>query len=92
MVYFSIDIHFDTIEGDGFIRKPQISVFDTTFSGAVNQIRDIVSNNARSQISFAYVWYIGRDDAKNNEILYSNYYNGKNFIAMINKALGEELL
>lgn len=92
MVYFSIDIHFETIEGDGFIRKPQISVYDTTFIGAVNQIRDIISNNARSQISFAYVWYIGRIGVGENEILSSNYYNGKNFIPMINKVLGEELL
>lgn len=91
MVYFCIDVHFDTIEGNGF-RKPQISVYDTTFSGAVNQIRDIVSNNACSQISFAYVWYIGRTDATNNEILSSNYYNGKNFISMINNTLGEGLL
>lgn len=91
MIYFSIDIHFDTIEYNGF-RKPQISVYDTTFSGAVNQIRDIVSNNARSQISFAYVWYIGRTDARNNEILSYNYYNGKNFIHMINNTLGDGLL
>lgn len=89
MVYFSIDIHIDTFEGDGFIRKPQISVFDTTFLGAVNQIRDVVSNNARSQISFAYVWYMGKKGVYDNEILSYNYYNGKNFIAMINKVLGE---
>ena len=92
MVYFSIDIHIDTFEGDGFICKPVINVHDTTFRGAVNQIRDIISYNARSQISYAYVWYMGRNMKKNNETLSYNFYNGEDFIAMIKKTLGEELL
>ena len=92
MVYFSVDVHFDTIEGDGFLCKPQIVVYDTTFNGAVNQIRDIVSYKARSQISYAYVWYMGRNNIGNNEILYYKYYNMEDFISMIKDVLGEELL
>lgn len=92
MVYFSIDIHIDTFEGDGFICKPVISIYDTTFRGVVNQLRDIISYNARSQISYAYVWYMGRNREGNNETLSYKYYNGEDFIAMIKKALGEEFL
>jgi hypothetical protein len=92
MVYFNIDIHFDTIDSDDIIRKPVINVFDTTLRGAVNQIRCIVSSNARSQISFAEVWYMGKTDVIWSEALSFKSYKGKDFIAMINKALGEELL
>lgn len=92
MVYFGIDIRFDTFEGDGFICNPVISVYDTTFRGAVNQIRNIMSYNARSQISYAYVWYMGRNEVGKSEILSYNCYDGKNFIAMIKNTLGEDLI
>jgi hypothetical protein len=92
MIYFSIDIHFNTIDSDDVIRKPEISVYDTSFLGAVNQIKYIVSKNARSQIDFADVWYMGKTDVTYSEVLSYKSYKAKDFIAMINKVLGEELL
>ena len=92
MTYFSIDIHFNTIDSDDVILKPEISVYDTTFRGAVNQIKYIVSSKARSQISFADVWYMGKTDEIHSQVLSYKSYKGKDFIAMIYKALGEELL
>lgn len=91
MVYFSIDIRFDTIKDDSFIFKPELNVYSTTFLGAVNQIRNIIII-ARSQISCANVWYMGQNGEKECKVLYSKSYNKRDFIAMINKALGEEFL
>ena len=92
MVYFSIDIRFETIDSDDVIHKPEISVWDTTLRGAVNQIRYVVSASALPKISSAYVWYMGKSDVGKSEILSSNCYNGEDFIAMIKKTLGEDLI
>jgi len=94
MVYFSIDIRFETIDSDDVIsnRKPEISVYDTAFRGAVNQIRYVVSASALPKIISADVWYFGKSDVGDGEILSFKYYNGEDFIAMIKKTLGEDLI
>jgi hypothetical protein len=92
MTYFSIEILFNTIDSDDVIHKPEISVCDTTFRGAVNQIRYVVSASALPKISSAYVWYMGKSDVGTSEILSLNCYNGEEFIAILKKTLGEDLI
>ena len=94
MVYFSIDIRFETIDSNDVIlkREPEISVYDTAFRGAVNQIRHIVYASALPKISRANVWYFGKSDVGVGKILSFKYYNGEDFIAMIKKTLGEDLI
>lgn len=91
MVYFSIDIFFDTIKDDSFIFNPELNVYSTTLLGAVKQIRNIITI-ARSQISCVNVWYMGQSGEKEIKVLYSKLYDKRDFIAMINKSLGEKFL
>lgn len=96
MVYFNIDIRFKTIDRNEDISKsihfPEVNIYDTSFRGAVSQIRYVVSASALSQIISAYVWYIGRNEVGKSEILSYNCYDGKNFIAMIKNTLREDLI